>query len=487
MYLPRWFYWLSTAVLLTVCSMLAYGWMLSYRFAQKQWEAQIDDSVQAAAKRIQDYNYTCYDLLKAENDKEYKEKIAFAAGITQNRASVAISFDSTKAAQPAVKKEDSVKITIYTDKGPVLKSFAKKNLTISASMHGNTRSFSFTTNPAVNHRTDTSRNMLVRPVKTTVALDSVLHATLTDGMHISYQLQRQQVGKSIPGPCTRPFIIDFFAPDVYVVGYTLPVTQVIVNTIPYIIVAVVVLLLILGAFLLYGKSYIAQKQVAEFREAMFSNVTHELKTPMASIQLVVDALNAPASGLSAQQQQQVSFAARELTRMELLIEKILSFGKLNKKQLALTKELVDIGALVNEAAAILSVALNDREGHLEVSLPPTPVIAKGDRILLLNMLVSIIDNAVKYTEVEPRIKVSLSAADNTIITRITDNGPGIDIHLHEKVFEPFFRLQTGNIHNVKGHGLGLSFARQVAALHNGSITLQSHGGKGSTFIITLPY
>lgn len=467
--------------------MLSYGWILSYRFAQKQLEAQIDDSVQVAAKRLQNYNYTCYDLVKAGNDKEYKEKMAFAAGITQNRASVAITFDSAQPQKTAVKKEDSVKITIYTNKGPVLQSFAKKNFSMSASTHGNTSSFTFTSQPGKSRHQDTSRNVLVRPVKTLATLDSALHATLTAGMHITYSLQKQQISSDYHGTATRPFIINFFAPDVYIVSFNLPVMQVAAKTIPYTIIAAIVLLLISGSFLLYGKSYSTQKQVAQFREAMFSNVTHELKTPMASIQLVVDALNSPHSGLSAQQQQQVSFAARELTRMELLIEKILSFGKLDKKQLALTKELVDMGALVNEAAAILSVALNDKKGHIEVSLPPASAIVKGDRILLLNMLLSIIDNAVKYTEVAPQIKISLNAADNNIIARITDNGPGVDIHLHEKIFEPFFRLQTGNIHNVKGHGLGLSFARQVAALHNGTITLQSQPGKGSTFIIMLPY
>jgi two-component system phosphate regulon sensor histidine kinase PhoR len=247
--------------------------------------------------------------------------------------------------------------------------------------------------------------------------------------------------------------------------------------------AIFLLLLVTAAFVLYHKSYRMQMQMALFKESLFSNVTHEIKTPLSSLQLIINSFKE--QELSPKQKEYIDFASTELERMNLLVEKILSFGKLNKEQFAVNKEILNVGGLIQKAVRIMNITADSKNAQITFVLQENCDLA-GDEILLLNMLVSIIDNALKYAGDQPIIHIAVVSQKDAVKILITDNGPGIGAKYWQKIFEPFFRIPTGNEHTIKGHGLGLSFARQVAILHKGKISVESLPRQGSTFIITLP-
>ena len=232
-----------------------------------------------------------------------------------------------------------------------------------------------------------------------------------------------------------------------------------------------------------------QRQISQIKTDFINNMTHEFKTPIATINLALDALRNPKI---APFQDKVAYyqglIREENKRMHAQVENVLRISKLEKNELDIHKENLDINDLVEDAISHIMLIVEDRGGYVKSHLKATRASISANESHFTNVLVNILDNAVKYTTESkaPEIDVYTENINNLIIVRISDKGDGMSKAVQKKVFDKFYREQTGNIHNVKGHGLGLAYAKRIVDDHQGEISVESEKGKGSTFTITLP-
>jgi signal transduction histidine kinase len=172
--------------------------------------------------------------------------------------------------------------------------------------------------------------------------------------------------------------------------------------------------------------------------------------------------------------------------MHAQVENVLRISKLEKNELNISKDRVKLHDLIENAVAHIELIVQDRNGYIKTHLdaPKSSVLANETHFT--NVIVNILDNAVKYSEDEPKIDVFTENVGTNIILSITDQGPGMSKSVQKRVFEKFYREHTGDVHNVKGHGLGLAYVKRIVEDHQGYVSVESEKGKGSTFIIKLP-
>jgi two-component system phosphate regulon sensor histidine kinase PhoR len=219
-----------------------------------------------------------------------------------------------------------------------------------------------------------------------------------------------------------------------------------------------------------------------------NNLTHELKTPISTIGLACEALADPSMPRTEQQVRSYTAMIRdENKRLGALVENVLQSAVLDGGQMLVKRVELDLHALVHDVVRSSNILLDRRNGRMELDLQAEIHRVQGDRIHLTNLLYNLVDNAVKYTEKEPRIAIATRSDDRGITVSVTDNGIGIAASEQRKIFERLYRVPTGNIHNAKGFGLGLSYVRNVVERHGGRIRVESAPGRGSTFHIFIPF
>jgi two-component system, OmpR family, phosphate regulon sensor histidine kinase PhoR len=240
------------------------------------------------------------------------------------------------------------------------------------------------------------------------------------------------------------------------------------------------------AFVLLYRSLLRQHRLAQMKNDLISNITHELKTPIATVGVAIEALkNFNAIQDPQRTKEYLDISQNELQRLGLLVDKVLKLSMFEKKEIELKYEIFDLKEVVNEVVASLRLQIEKYNARVTVEVDGDTNL-KGDRLHLLSVVFNLLDNALKYSKGNAAIQVVLKEDADNIIMKVTDNGIGIPAAYKEKIFEKFFRVPTGDTHNAKGHGLGLSYIGQVVRQHNGSIAVDSHEGIGSTFTITLP-
>ena len=230
-----------------------------------------------------------------------------------------------------------------------------------------------------------------------------------------------------------------------------------------------------------------QRQISEIKTDFINNMTHEFKTPIATINLALDAVKNPKISNNAEKVAYYHKMIRdENKRMHAQVENVLRISKLEKNELDIRKERYKLHDIIEDAVQHVSLIVEDRDGYIEMHLdaPKSSVLANESHFT--NVIVNMLENAVKYSSDQPKIDVYTENVKNFIYIKIKDQGDGMSKAAQRKVFEKFYREQSGNIHNVKGHGLGLAYARQIVEDHQGEIFVESEKGKGSTFIIKLP-
>lgn len=232
---------------------------------------------------------------------------------------------------------------------------------------------------------------------------------------------------------------------------------------------------------------IRQKQISEIKSDFINNMTHEFKTPIATINLAVEAIKNPKIiGDKEKVQRYLQMIRDENKRMHAQVENVLRISKLEKNQLDISKDRVNVHDLIDDAIAHVELLVGDRGGYIETDLSASRSDVLANEMHFTNVIVNILDNAMKYSPESPKINVSTTLAKNNIIIKIMDQGAGMSKAVLKKVFEKFYREHTGNIHNVKGHGLGLSYVKKIVDDHQGEVYAESEKGKGSTFYIKLP-
>jgi len=232
---------------------------------------------------------------------------------------------------------------------------------------------------------------------------------------------------------------------------------------------------------------IKQKQISEIKTDFINNMTHEFKTPIATINLAIDAIKNPKVIVDNEKVLRYAEMIRqENKRMHAQVETVLRISKLEKNQLDLSKEVLDLHDIIEDAIVHVDLIITDKKGYINKHFN-----AKLSEILVsefhfTNLITNILDNAIKYSDNPPEIDVSTENAGNNIILKIQDKGIGMTKNVQKKIFDKFYREQTGNIHNVKGHGLGLSYVKSIVEKHQGTVYVESEKGKGSTFIVKIP-
>jgi two-component system phosphate regulon sensor histidine kinase PhoR len=245
--------------------------------------------------------------------------------------------------------------------------------------------------------------------------------------------------------------------------------------------------IIILAFVSALYQLVRQKQISEIKTDFINNMTHEFKTPIATINLALDAIRNPKIiSDSNKVLRYVKMIRDENKRMHSQVENVLRISKLEKNQLDVSKEALDVHDVVYEAIAHVELLVNDKGGFIKTNLKARFSEVLANQFHFANVLVNILDNAIKYSDKVPEIDILTENIDKFILIKIKDNGIGMSKSVQKNIFKKFYREETGNIHNVKGHGLGLSYVKKIIEIHQGEIFVESAKGIGSTFTIKLP-
>tara|TARA_B110000971_G_C19994288_1_gene493517 strand:- start:78 stop:1616 length:1539 start_codon:yes stop_codon:yes gene_type:complete len=230
-----------------------------------------------------------------------------------------------------------------------------------------------------------------------------------------------------------------------------------------------------------------QKKVSEMKSDFINNMTHEFKTPIATIKLALDAIkNKKVQNDLNKRDKYLRMIRDENDRMNFQVENVLRISQLDRKENIIKKSICNLNNIISESLAHLDLLLKNRNVQVKIdflALSNEVNISKDD---FINVFVNILENAIKYSNEKPEIKIITENNMDSIIVKIIDNGMGMNSKVKEKIFDKFYRETKGNIHDVKGHGLGLSYVKKIIDLHNGMIYVDSELGKGSAFVISLP-
>lgn len=234
---------------------------------------------------------------------------------------------------------------------------------------------------------------------------------------------------------------------------------------------------------------IKQRQISQIKTDFINNMTHEFKTPIATINLALDSMkNEKIKNDPNKVQRYLQMIRDENQRMNAHVENVLRISKLEKNELDLKKERLDLHELIYDAIAHVELIVEDRKGYIATHLNAESATIFANDNHFTNVVVNILDNAIKYTPEEkaPKIDIYTENHKNHVVLKIKDQGSGMSKTVQSKIFEKFYREHTGDIHNVKGHGLGLAYVKRIIDDHHGEISVQSEKEKGSIFIIKLP-
>lgn len=246
-------------------------------------------------------------------------------------------------------------------------------------------------------------------------------------------------------------------------------------------------LVIVGSFGYAIRTIIRQKKLSEMKNDFINNMTHELKTPIATISLACEALNdKEIRQLSGMQDRYLGMIRDENMRLGEQVERVLQMAAMDRNDIELKREPLSLLELVERAVEKTSLQVESRSGQIKVIDNATQKTVNGDHTHLTNILVNLLDNANKYSNSPPDITIRLFNRADQLHIAVQDRGIGMSKEAISHIFQKFYRVPTGNIHDVKGFGLGLAYVKNMVELHDGSVYVESEPGKGSKFTITLP-
>lgn len=249
----------------------------------------------------------------------------------------------------------------------------------------------------------------------------------------------------------------------------------------------VFMLIIIAVFIIILNQLVTQRRISEIKTDFINNMTHEFKTPIATMNLVLDTLKSPmAINNPDKVMHYVKILKQENKRMLAQVENILQISRLEKGNLQLEREPLDVHDLITNAITHVQVMLNERGGVIHTHFLADNSDISANESHLTNVFINVIENAIKYSPEAPEIDIYTENIKNRILIRIKDKGQGMSKQGAKYIFDKFYREHTGDLHNVKGHGLGLAYVKSIVEYHQGSIYVESEKGKGSTFFIKLP-
>lgn len=240
------------------------------------------------------------------------------------------------------------------------------------------------------------------------------------------------------------------------------------------------------SFWLLYRNWQKQKRLTDIKNEFISNITHELKTPIATVGVAMEALsNFNALNNPERAKEYIDISKQELSRLSLLVDKVLKLSMFENREIELQQSPVDLREITQEVISSMRLQIEKRKAVCQLEVTGNAIV-KGDKMHLLSVVYNLLDNALKYSTDKPVVNVSIHADTQDVHLQVTDNGIGIPSEYTGKIFDKFFRVPHGDVHTAKGYGLGLSYVWQVVQKHGGSIEVFSKPGEGTTFSIHLP-
>lgn len=304
-------------------------------------------------------------------------------------------------------------------------------------------------------------------------------------LNVPFSISRVKTSDSLP-PSYNEVTLGFARPITYRLnlGNTTPVLLKRISA-PIIFSIFLVAFTLLSFTLLY-RNLIRQRRLANIKNEFISNITHELKTPIATVSVAIEALRNFNANLNPERTKEyLDISANELQRLSLLVDKVLKLSMFEKKEVELQYEALDMKQIVEEVTSSMRLQFDKHHAQVTVNADKDTSF-EGDRLHMLSVIFNLLDNALKYSTDKPKIDIDIKSAHNRLLLTISDSGIGIPAEYQQRIFEKFFRVPTGNLHNAKGYGLGLSYVAHVIHRHHGTIKVESIEGDGSNFIINLP-
>lgn len=259
------------------------------------------------------------------------------------------------------------------------------------------------------------------------------------------------------------------------------------NISPQILFSLFLTLLTTGSFIILYRSIRTQQRLMELKNDFISNITHELKTPVTTVGVAIEALRS-FKGLDNPQltSEYLDIAQNELNRLTLLTDKILKSAIFENKGVAFVPELLELDKVVDRVLVSMKLVFDKQQASVHFEKDGNNFQLRGGSAHLTSVIFNLLDNAMKYSLAAPEISIILKEGNDHFVLAVKDNGVGIPPEYRKKIFEKFFRVPAGDVHNAKGHGLGLSYVESVVKAHGGTIAVDSSEGRGSTFTIVLP-
>ncbi|CAN5663203.1 HAMP domain-containing sensor histidine kinase [soil metagenome] len=254
-----------------------------------------------------------------------------------------------------------------------------------------------------------------------------------------------------------------------------------------ILVSVLLIAFTIVSFVFLYRNLLAQRRLTEMKNEFISNITHELKTPIATVNVAIEALrNFDALQSPERTKEYLDISASELQRLSLLVDKVLRLSMFENREIELNKEVINLSQLAAEVMAGMKLQFDKANAVVNLTLEGADFFINADRMHITSVIYNLLDNALKYSNNKPVITIHIKEEHDSIIMMVTDNGIGISAAYTGKVFDKFFRVPSNDRHNIKGYGLGLSYVYHIIQKHHGTIILTSEESKGSTFTVKLP-
>jgi two-component system, OmpR family, phosphate regulon sensor histidine kinase PhoR len=303
------------------------------------------------------------------------------------------------------------------------------------------------------------------------------------GKYVAYSASSDstKVGKDFPklddATAIYFFVVRFPKRSSYMLGsmaFTIVLTIISFLTVLFFIYALVIIL--------------RQKRLSELQKDFINNMTHEFKTPISTIKIAADVFSAtPFIQNDARLSKYAQIMREQNNRLNSQVEKVLQISQIDRETLELNLEIINLHELLETVLPSIQVKIEEQNGVLEKKLAATQAYIRADTLHLTNILHNLLDNAIKYAKAgKPQIEVSSFDSDKKLVLKITDAGIGIDKEHQKKVFHRFYRVPTGNVHNVKGFGLGLFYVKNIVEAHGWSIAVDSEVGKFTTMTLEMP-
>lgn len=313
------------------------------------------------------------------------------------------------------------------------------------------------------------------------------HLAEDEKFHIPFDVIKSSEASELDQGLTSTTYRDLNTREEYVISLSGFQKHLLAKMVPDLGLAIFLLLLTGLSFYIINQNLLKQENLNILKNDFINNMTHELKTPLTTASIAIEALRDQSSPMDEwKKNEYLDISQGELKRLETLVDKVLNISLWDERTPALTRTSIDMNKLLEQIIDSLKILIDKNKNEVNISSNSGLLLVNGDKIHLFQAIYNVIDNAIKYGGTGTKVDIVLQKIEKGVKISITDNGPGIPIQYQSKIFERFFRVPNKDKHNVKGHGLGLNYVRSIIYQHGGEVHFKSAPETGTNFTLILP-